>query len=327
MCDSCSQVIESEIRNAKPDMKPAFFDALNKGGVIAEAELSAETLERVYGPLRKQAADNVARQEATMKEVSENNEKFVAECGGAGGGASAREEALKSLAAAHDAFFELRSNLQEGTKFYNDLTQLLVTFQNKVSDFCFARRTEKEELMKDLTSGMASMNISAAPTPPAHHAPGTPAASTPAQAAEPKREAPPRPPQPASNPYAGAPAPAAAPAAAAPAAAPNPYAGAPPGANPYAGAPYPPAGAPGAMPQQPTYYTPMPAGYNPYAAPGGYGGYPPPPAAGGAPAAYPAYPAYPPGQQPPPAGYPAYPGYPPQQPQQPGYPPYPGQQQ
>ena len=141
-----------------------------------------------------------------MKEVQENHEKFAAKAGGSLTGGNAREEKMKNLAAAHDAFFELRGNLQEGTKFYNDLTHLLVTFQNKVSDFCFARKTEKDELMKDLSSSMASMSVSATPTPPSHHAPTT--------GAEPERPArkndpPARPPQPAVNPYAGAPVPAA----------------------------------------------------------------------------------------------------------------------
>ncbi len=74
--------------------------------------------------------ENLNRQENLLKDIQQNHEKFVRECGG--GTASAREDRMKQLAAAHDAFFELKGNLQEGTKFYNDLTQLLVTFQTKV---------------------------------------------------------------------------------------------------------------------------------------------------------------------------------------------------
>ena len=260
-----------------------------------------------------------------MKEVQENHEKFAAKTGGSLTGGNAREKMMKNLAAAHDAFFELRGNLQEGTKFYNDLTQLLVTFQNKVSDFCFARKTEKDELMKDLSSSMASMSVSATatPTPPSHHAPTTAAGSEPDRPPR-KNDPPARPPQPAVNPYGGAPAHAPAapiePARTAPPAPPaapqNPYAGAPVGAvvTPAVGAPYPPSGyAP---------YTPMPLGYNPYAVPG----YPP--------VAAPGYPAPYPGQYPPaPAGYPAYPPpagypmYPPQQPPAGGQQPWPGHPQ
>ena len=64
-----------------------------------------------------------------MTEIQKNHEIFVRE---SGGGTNDRDEVLKQLAAANDAYFELKGNLQEGTKFYNDLTQLLVTFQSKV---------------------------------------------------------------------------------------------------------------------------------------------------------------------------------------------------
>lgn len=129
------EVVESELKNTSVDMKPLFFESLKKNGVINKQEISVESLNRTYSPLQSQVADSIKRQEKLMAEVQQNHEKFIQECGGATGAGAARENVLKELAAAHDAFFELKGNLQEGTKFYNDLTQLLVTFQNKVYAF------------------------------------------------------------------------------------------------------------------------------------------------------------------------------------------------
>merc|ERR1712038_1908369 len=199
--------------------KQIFLNANASGGSINESEMSTETLNGAFRNLIDQVNDNLKRQENTMKELSETNEQFVKENGGQNSNNNARDEMLKKLAAAHDAYFELQNNLQEGTKFYNDLTQLLVTFQNKVSDYCFARKTEKDELMKDLTSGLSQMDLNQSqPTPPAHH---VPVAEEPTRPPRAKDGPPARPPPPQISSESSAPPPAVA-------SAPNPYAGAPP---------------------------------------------------------------------------------------------------
>merc|ERR1719273_2175681 len=225
-------MIESEIREKKTDIKTEFLKLYANNCFFSSDQVSKELLEKQFDTLQKQSQDNIKRQDTLMAEIQKNHEQFVKENGG---GSNARDDMLKKLAAANDAYFELKGNLQEGTKFYNDLTQLLVTFQSKVTDFCFARRTEKEELLKDLTSGMSSLTIGATPTPPSHHtptAPGDEVCNNPERPARKADDRPARPPPPVTtattNPYAGAPP---------TTQAPNPYPGAPTSTNPYAGAP------------------------------------------------------------------------------------------
>lgn len=130
--------------------KPKFIETLNNEGSMDDGALIAETLGNTLGPLQKEARESQDRQETLVKEVRSVNEDFIELKGGSQSSASERDLFFSRLAAAHDAFNDLLRHLQEGTKFYNDLTQLLVSLQTKVDDYCYARKTELDELNKTL---------------------------------------------------------------------------------------------------------------------------------------------------------------------------------
>ena len=156
-------VIESELQSTKVDPQAAFSDTLLKDGVINENNLVKETLNKYYGHLKQQVADSIKTQESLISSIQLKHTEFAKEHVSIG---SAREQMMCKLAAAYNAFSELKNNLQEGIKFYNDLTQLLIIFQSKVSDYCFARKTEKEELLKDLTSSLSNLSFDNTSRPP-----------------------------------------------------------------------------------------------------------------------------------------------------------------
>jgi programmed cell death 6-interacting protein len=172
-------VIESELKSATLDMKDQFLQALAQDGAINEPALSVSTIGRILGPLQQQTQESLQRQESLVKDIQESHSQFTQECGGS---ANSRDTLFSQLASAYDIFTELQNNLKEGTKFYNDLTEILVGFQNKISDYCFARKAEKEELMKDLTRETSRpADTPATPSIPSHHSTGPTPANTAAQ--------------------------------------------------------------------------------------------------------------------------------------------------
>eukprot|EP00053_Salpingoeca_punica_P013897 m.126109 g.126109 ORF g.126109 m.126109 type:complete len:946 (+) comp16330_c0_seq3:77-2914(+) len=215
--------LEKEIRAAQE--KDDITSSLMSENTEPEAKMF-ETRLAVHAPFKASVDDVVKRTNAELDNVVEANKKFVA----TGHAVSEREKMLTDLDHKYQVFVELRQNLEEGTKFYGNLTAMLMKFQNKITDYCHARKIEKEQLLADLTKTIAT---AASNTYPAHGAAAPPPAAAAAAAA------------------------AAPPSAAAPAPAPAPAAQAPPPAQPH-------------QPQQPQQPQQPPQQYQPQPQPGGY---------------------------------------------------------
>lgn len=114
-------VIESELKSATINMKEQFLSALAQDGAINEPVLSFAEIGKTLSPLQKQVQESVHQQENLIRSIQAAHHSFMTENGSNSG---RREQFFGELATAHNNFIELQNNLQEGTKFYNDLTQV-----------------------------------------------------------------------------------------------------------------------------------------------------------------------------------------------------------
>ncbi|RNA03112.1 programmed cell death 6-interacting -like [Brachionus plicatilis] len=141
------EVLESELKCMDSDELTAkLISALsNSQGLDEHSVIQAE----LVGPMKKLVRKNIQEQEKLLRNIeSAINEFSRIEVHNES--KKMREKMMKNLTKASDIYNELFTNLVEGVKFYNDLTPILIKFQSKVDDFVFARKTESEDLMKEI---------------------------------------------------------------------------------------------------------------------------------------------------------------------------------
>lgn len=117
------EALENNIKSLSFDLKAPFLTALAQDGAIDEPVISVHLLGNNYGHLEAQVQESLSKQEKLIVNIQTNSDEFFGRSGNGGGGGE-REQVMRQLAEGFDAFTDLQNNIKEGTKFYNDLTQV-----------------------------------------------------------------------------------------------------------------------------------------------------------------------------------------------------------
>lgn len=153
--------------------KKKFEQAAKSDGSYNEPAMIAEIIGEMFGPLQRKVRESRDAQDLLVKDISLAHDDFVELRGGINSSSMDRDRFFCRLAAAHDAFNDLLRHLQEGTKFYNDLTNILVNIQAKVDDYCLSRKIEHDELIKSL-GDTPPRNSSSEPAKPSYSSSSAP---------------------------------------------------------------------------------------------------------------------------------------------------------
>ena len=120
------EVIESELKNTDSDsVRARLIAAFQQGSHHDENSVVVHEIESIYTPLRQQVNESVSKQEQLVENIRRANQQFLSEKQG-NESSGMRDEMLKNLARAYDAYQEILSNLKEGNKvssrFFDDDT-------------------------------------------------------------------------------------------------------------------------------------------------------------------------------------------------------------
>ena len=141
-------VLASEVNGINPDVRPILMNIYSKEGVINEEEITKKALDKEFDLLQTNIQVNIANQNDLMSRIETSHAAIFED--NTAHGSTAREETFKQLAAAYDAFFEIKWHLEKGENFYRELSESITAFQSSLEDFCVALDIEKDDLVDDM---------------------------------------------------------------------------------------------------------------------------------------------------------------------------------
>ncbi|GAA5947758.1 hypothetical protein JCM3775_002946, partial [Rhodotorula graminis] len=180
----------------------------SEGGTVEGAGLAAyeELLEREGEALMRVWDEEMrrsdARQEDLLGEIKAQHSALRSASAAPSSAQQARERATAHYASAGDKFLEMLQNLQEGLRFYADLSKLLGELRDACKSFDYARTAEAQDLARALSAPPPQPSPAPSPAPapalspehstprrraPAARAPPAPAPATAPDAPTPRR--------------------------------------------------------------------------------------------------------------------------------------------
>ncbi|KAI3652916.1 hypothetical protein MP228_002341 [Amoeboaphelidium protococcarum] len=150
LIDQCRQ------QSAKDDIGTQLLEAYARKDTNYDVIFSARL--KAYDQFHQSCESFALKQTQLVNQLREAFERFNRKKQ-SNDALKSREIALNNLDLGYKAFKELSNNLQEGIKFYSDLQSALQRLKSQVDDYVTARSIEKKDMLKDLTEGLAGMNL------------------------------------------------------------------------------------------------------------------------------------------------------------------------
>ncbi|GAA5868770.1 hypothetical protein JCM8547_005372 [Rhodosporidiobolus lusitaniae] len=121
-------------------------------GLEAFEGILGEEMERLKRPFEEKMRRSEGRQEDLLGEIKTTHSAFLAARAVPPEVVQQREQALQHFDTAYAKFVEMKTNLQEGLRFYADLSKLLGQLREAAKSFNYTRSAEAHELAKALSA-------------------------------------------------------------------------------------------------------------------------------------------------------------------------------